>query len=105
MMKVNLIVTAAGPNQGRAIPIAGEKFIIGRDPECNLRPASQAISKQHCALLVRGGKVFVLDRPDRSIAALRRIRRGRDDYVGAAARRGERCHDELRAHPGEDQKA
>lgn len=61
MMKVNLIVTAAGPNQGRAIPIAGEKFIIGRDPECNLRPASQAISKQHCALLIRSGKVFVLD--------------------------------------------
>lgn len=60
-MKVNLIVTAAGPNQGRAIPIAGEKFIIGRDPECNLRPASQAISKQHCALLVRSGKVFVVD--------------------------------------------
>jgi pSer/pThr/pTyr-binding forkhead associated (FHA) protein len=60
-MKVNLIVTAVGPNQGRAIPIAGEKFIIGRDPECNLRPASQAISKQHCALLIRSGKVFVLD--------------------------------------------
>lgn len=60
-MKVNLIVTAAGPNQGRAIPIAGAKFIIGRDPECNLRPASQAVSKQHCAVLIRDGKVFVLD--------------------------------------------
>lgn len=60
-MKVNLIVTAAGPNQGRAIPIGGAKFVIGRDPECNLRPASQAVSKQHCAVLVRDGKVFVLD--------------------------------------------
>jgi len=60
-MKVNLIVTAAGPNQGRAIPIGGAKFVIGRDPECNLRPASQAISHKHCAVLVRDGKVFVLD--------------------------------------------
>ena len=60
-MKVNLIVTAAGPNRGRAIPIAGAKFVIGRDPECNLRPASLAISKQHCAVLIRDGKVFVLD--------------------------------------------
>jgi len=60
-MKVNLIVTATGPNQGRAIPITGAKFVIGRDPECNLRPASQAVSKQHCAILIRDDKVFVLD--------------------------------------------
>jgi len=60
-MKVNLIVTAAGPNQGRAIPIGGAKFVIGRDPECNLRPASQAVSKQHCAVIVRDGRVFVQD--------------------------------------------
>ena len=60
-MKVNLIVTAAGPNQGRAIPIGGAKFVIGRDADCNLRPASQAISHKHCAVLIRDGKVFVLD--------------------------------------------
>lgn len=60
-MKVNLIVTATGPNHGKAIPIAGAKFLIGRDPQCNLRPASQAVSKQHCAILVRNGTVFVQD--------------------------------------------
>ncbi|MEO2090201.1 MAG: FHA domain-containing protein [Gemmataceae bacterium] len=60
-MKVNLVVTTAGPNNGKAIPIAGAKFLIGRDPHCNLRPASQAISKQHCVLLVRDGRVFVQD--------------------------------------------
>lgn len=60
-MKVNLVVTTAGPNNGKAIPIVGAKFLIGRDPHCNLRPASQAISKQHCALLVRDGRVFVQD--------------------------------------------
>jgi len=60
-MKVNLIVTAAGANAGRAIPIGGAKFVIGRDPDCNLRPASQAVSKQHCAVLIRDGKVFIQD--------------------------------------------
>ena len=60
-MKVNLIVTAIGANAGRAIPIGGTRFVIGRDPECNLRPASQAVSKQHCAVLIRDGKVFIQD--------------------------------------------
>jgi len=60
-MKVNLVVTAAGPNQGRAIPIGGAKFVIGRDPGCHLRPASQAISKQHCAIHIRNGQVWVQD--------------------------------------------
>lgn len=60
-MKVNLVVTAAGPNQGRSIPITGAKFLIGRDPGCHLRPASQAISKQHCAIHLRNGQVWVQD--------------------------------------------
>ncbi len=60
-MKVNLIVTAIGANAGRTIPIGGDKFVIGRDPDCNLRPASQAVSKQHCAVLIRDGKVFIQD--------------------------------------------
>jgi len=59
-MKVSLIV-ASGVHQGKAIPIAGPKFLIGRDPACQLRPASQAISKQHCGFVVREGKIFVLD--------------------------------------------
>jgi predicted component of type VI protein secretion system len=59
-MKVSLVV-ASGVHQGKVIPIASPQFLIGRDPGCQLRPASQAISKQHCAILVRDGKVFVKD--------------------------------------------
>ncbi len=43
------------------IPITLSEFIIGRDPQCHLRPASQAISKQHCGVVVRNGRVFVKD--------------------------------------------
>jgi pSer/pThr/pTyr-binding forkhead associated (FHA) protein len=60
-MKVSLVVTASGPNQGRSIALTSPKFAIGRDPDCQLRPASQAVSKRHCAIEVREGKVYVLD--------------------------------------------
>jgi predicted component of type VI protein secretion system len=60
-MKLSLVVLAEGKMQGKAIPVTGAAFIIGRDPQCQLRPASPLISKQHCALLERDGKVFVRD--------------------------------------------
>ena len=59
-MKVSLVV-ASGVHQGKAIPIVSPQFVIGRDPTCQLRPASQAVSKQHCAVLIRDGKVYVRD--------------------------------------------
>jgi predicted component of type VI protein secretion system len=59
-MKVKLVV-ASGVHEGREIPIAGPQFVIGRDPQCQLRPSSPAISKRHCAIFVKGGKVFLRD--------------------------------------------
>jgi A/G-specific adenine glycosylase len=60
-MKLRLVVTSPGKGEGKVIPITLSQFIIGRDPQCQLRPASPMISKRHCALLVRGGKVFLRD--------------------------------------------
>ena len=59
-MKVSLVV-ASGVHQGKVVPIVGSQFLVGRDPQCQLRPASQAVSKQHCAVLVRDGKVYLKD--------------------------------------------
>lgn len=59
-MKVSLVV-ASGVHQGRVIAIVGPQFLVGRDPQCQLRPASQAVSKQHCAIVVRDGGVFLKD--------------------------------------------
>jgi len=59
-MKLSLVV-ASGVHEGKAIPITTPQFVIGRDEQCQLRPASPAISKRHCALMVRGGQVFVRD--------------------------------------------
>jgi pSer/pThr/pTyr-binding forkhead associated (FHA) protein len=60
-MKVGLIVKSAGANEGKVIRIAVPQFIIGRDPQCQLRPSSAAISKRHCAVLVAEGKVLIRD--------------------------------------------
>ncbi len=59
-MKVSLVV-GQGPHKGRAISVTKSRYLIGRASECHLRPASQAISKRHCALLLRGDKFFVQD--------------------------------------------
>jgi len=59
-MKVNLVV-AQGVHTGKVIPIATPQFLIGRDPQCNLRPASPSVSKQHCGIFIRGGTVIIQD--------------------------------------------
>jgi predicted component of type VI protein secretion system len=59
-MKLRLIVVG-GVHDGKAIPVNLPQFMIGRDSQCQLRPASAAISKRHCAVLVRGSQVFVRD--------------------------------------------
>src|SRR5437588_3960755 len=60
-MKLSLVVLTPGKTEGKEIPITTAQFTIGRDPKCNLRPASPVISKRHCAVLVRNGKVFLKD--------------------------------------------
>jgi len=59
-MKISLVV-ASGVHQGKTIPVVGPQFLIGREEGCQLRPASPAISKKHCAVRIRDEKVFVED--------------------------------------------
>jgi pSer/pThr/pTyr-binding forkhead associated (FHA) protein len=60
-MKLNLVVQTPGPNQGKVLEIKLSQFVVGRDPQCHLRPASPMISKRHCAVLQREGKAFIRD--------------------------------------------
>ena len=59
-MEVKLIV-ASGKNQGKEIPLPGRQFLIGRGESCQLRPASERISRKHCAIIVAEGRVIVRD--------------------------------------------
>src|SRR5258707_7874135 len=60
-MKLSLVVLTPGKMEGKSIAITGHQFLIGRDPECQLRPASALISKRHCAVVFREGQPFIRD--------------------------------------------
>jgi predicted component of type VI protein secretion system len=60
-MKLSLVVLTPGKMEGKSIPVTLSQFLIGRDPQCQLRPASALISKRHCAILMRGERAFVRD--------------------------------------------
>jgi pSer/pThr/pTyr-binding forkhead associated (FHA) protein len=50
-----------GKSAGRELKIPYEEFLIGRNEECHLRPKSESISRRHCVIRVREGKVFIED--------------------------------------------
>jgi predicted component of type VI protein secretion system len=60
-MKLSLVVLSAGKLEGKTLDINLAQFVIGRDPQCHLRPNSPLISKRHCALIQREGKAFIRD--------------------------------------------
>jgi len=60
-MKLSLLVVTPGKMEGKTLDIKLSQFIIGRDPQCHLRPASPLISKRHCAILVKDDRVFIHD--------------------------------------------
>jgi hypothetical protein len=59
-MKVKLVVVTGKPH-GREIPLPSTVFVIGRDPQCHLRPHSDLVSKLHCAIARKAGKLVVRD--------------------------------------------
>lgn len=64
-MKVRLLVKQ-GPDQGREVPLPETMFLIGRGPECHLRPHCAAVSTLHCAIAIWAGKVRVRDLQSRN---------------------------------------
>jgi len=60
VMKISLVVLTAGKMMGKEIPITAAEFRIGKDPSCQLKPAT-GVSDKHCAFLVKQGKLFLVD--------------------------------------------
>jgi predicted component of type VI protein secretion system len=58
-MKVSLTVAVPGDMEGKQIPVSLAEFLIGRDPDCHVCPASPRVGKRHCAILLRNQKVFL----------------------------------------------
>ncbi len=64
-MQVKLKVLT-GSHEGTEIPIGSEKFLIGRSESCQLRPKSDSISRKHCILVIRDGRVLIQDLKSRN---------------------------------------
>ena len=60
MFQVSLKVLVGG-NVGKEIPVPVPRFLIGRSDECHLRPKSDAISRNHCTILVHEEEVTIRD--------------------------------------------
>ncbi|MEM7812726.1 MAG: FHA domain-containing protein [Planctomycetota bacterium] len=77
MIQARLIVQS-GKHRGKEITLPKGKFLVGRERDCHLRPASEGISRHHC--------VFTLDEYS---VRLRDLGSTNGTLVNGAALRGE----------------
>lgn len=54
----------------RTIPILGSRFLIGRDPSCQLRPRNQLVSRRHAEIRIMDGEVTIVDLDSRNGTAI-----------------------------------
>jgi pSer/pThr/pTyr-binding forkhead associated (FHA) protein len=59
-MDVKLVVVG-GKRPGQEIPVSGPEFVVGRAPECKLRPNSDMVSRRHCMISIEEGKATIRD--------------------------------------------
>ena len=64
-MQIKLKVLS-GSHAGKEISVASEKFLIGRSDSCQLRPKSESVSRKHCIIVVRDGRVLMQDLKSRN---------------------------------------
>jgi predicted component of type VI protein secretion system len=60
-MKLSLVVLSPEKMRGKVIPVSRLPFLIGREPECYLRPSNTTVSNRHCAIHLRSGRVSIED--------------------------------------------
>lgn len=56
----------SGSHAGKEIPVSADKFLIGRSESCQLRPKSDSVSRRHCILVVKEGRVLLQDLKSRN---------------------------------------
>ena len=61
-----MLKVLSGTHEGKLIQIKDEKFLIGRSESCQLRPKSESISRKHCVIVLKEGRVLLLDLKSRN---------------------------------------
>lgn len=64
-MQVKLKVLT-GSHAGKEIPITVDQYLIGRSDKCQLRPKSESVSRRHCVIAIRNGRVLIQDLKSRN---------------------------------------
>jgi pSer/pThr/pTyr-binding forkhead associated (FHA) protein len=59
-MDVKLVVLG-GKHPGQEIVVQGPEFLVGRGPDCKLRPSSDMVSRRHCMISVAEGRASIRD--------------------------------------------
>jgi pSer/pThr/pTyr-binding forkhead associated (FHA) protein len=59
-MDVRLLVVQGQP-RGKTLRFPPGEFVVGRGPECHVRPNSAWVSRQHCLLRVTNDTVHLRD--------------------------------------------
>lgn len=64
-MQMQLKVKTGG-HAGKLISVNHDKFLIGRSDDCHLRPKSDSISRRHCAIVRKDGRILMVDLKSRN---------------------------------------
>lgn len=64
-MQMQLKVVTGG-HAGKLISVNRDKFLIGRSDDCHLRPKSESISRRHCAIVRKDGRILLIDLKSRN---------------------------------------
>jgi predicted component of type VI protein secretion system len=64
-MQVKLKVLT-GSHTGKDVPMSSDMFFIGRGDQCHLRPKSESVSRKHCVLVLREGRLLIQDLQSRN---------------------------------------
>jgi pSer/pThr/pTyr-binding forkhead associated (FHA) protein len=59
-MTLSLLVSS-GINEGELLRVERVRLLIGRGPQCHVRPNSPEVDLQHCGFFVRGNSAFLRD--------------------------------------------
>src|SRR5262245_54283012 len=55
-----------GPNEGQIIPLDGDRFVMGRNPDCGIVIPDTGVSREHAQIVRKAGKFFIEDRQSRN---------------------------------------
>lgn len=58
---MHVLIIETGKHKGKRLKLPDGDAVIGRDPQAQVRIASNEVSRQHCLLMVRGQRLLVRD--------------------------------------------